>query len=293
MYCMNCGKQLEDGSAFCIWCGVRQNQPPLLPMDTPMDAPPIFSPHLTKCKIDDSNIEKAKALLIDPTENIKSILCNNFLQTFISTGVLGNGFAILSDKRVYFKGKCLIRKGKGFYSKTEEKTVDLKDVTGTGYIHNSSRWARILGRILLIVSGACVGHLLLIAFACAATGQTMTDDFSDVMIALLIFLIPGLIGLFFLYWHRKTTYSVFEISYAGGGIAFDMGWITQQESRDFQQQLVLLKQKEKEQVAPSIFTKPEPLNSIPQQLKEYKELLDGGIITQDEFDTKKKELLKS
>lgn len=63
-----------------------------------------------------------------------------------------------------------------------------------------------------------------------------------------------------------------------------MNWITQQESREFQQQLVLLKQRNPVSSSSSS-------SSIPSQLKEYKELLDSGIITQEEFDTKKKELL--
>ena len=33
------------------------------------------------------------------------------------------------------------------------------------------------------------------------------------------------------------------------------------------------------------------VNSIPEQLKEYKELFDSGIITEEEFEKKKKQLL--
>lgn len=37
----------------------------------------------------------------------------------------------------------------------------------------------------------------------------------------------------------------------------------------------------------------EKVISIPEQIKEYKSLLDCGAITQEEYDIKKKELLKS
>ncbi len=35
----------------------------------------------------------------------------------------------------------------------------------------------------------------------------------------------------------------------------------------------------------------EPQPSVPDELKQYKELLDGGVITQEEFDEKKRRLL--
>lgn len=41
---------------------------------------------------------------------------------------------------------------------------------------------------------------------------------------------------------------------------------------------------------PSVVTQ-EPQPSIPNELKQYKELLDGGVITQEEFDEKKRRLL--
>ena len=253
MKCNNCGNEFEGN--FCGKCGTKA---------TPEEHNKVF--------------EKAKALLIDPTEEVRSVLCNNFMQTFISTGKLGKGFAILTDKRIYFKGKCYFRKGKAFYSKSEEKVVDLYNVTGTGFVHNKATWARIAE---IVCFAFCI-------FCFFAMGVSINDDGPGPLAAVALFAV--LAGIFHLIY-KAYNYSVFEISYAGGGIAFDMNWITQQESKEFQQQLVLLKQKEKEEKPYGGFIKPENTTSIPQQLKEYKELLDGGIITQEEFDAKKQELL--
>lgn len=265
MKCNNCGNEFEGN--FCGNCGTKAPSP--------------------ECS---QNFEKAKTLLIDPTEEVKSVLCNNFMQTFISTGTLGQGFAILTDKRVYFKGKCFFRKGRGFYSKTEEKTVDLKDVTGTGFVHNKATWAKVVYTILFWYSIFMLG----VTFMSGIIFDTLNygAPFSDTPIGMIgapIFLF--LLHLIFKFIFKTYNYSVFEISYAGGGIAFDMNWITQQESKEFQQQLVLLKQIEKDTTTPFIPFKAENQSSIPQQLKEYKELLDSGILTQEEFDAKKKELL--
>lgn len=220
-----------------------------------------------KCGYDHSKSKLSKLLVNPGEEEIMACLGNDFAQTFASTGELGNGFAILSDKRVYFKGKCLIRKGKGFYSRTEERTVDLNDVTGTGFMHSNAIWAKILmflcigfGILFICITPAGVGYLLLIA-------------------ALLLKVL-----------HKIYTFSVFEISYAGGGIAFDLNWITLQEAEEFQKKLVLLKQNQK---AYDQTSQGRNDASVPQQLKEYNNLLSQGIITQAEFDRKKAELLNS
>lgn len=259
MKCSNCGNEVN--SNFCDRCGTRVDN-----QET------------------NKNYEKAQSFVLDPTEEVKSVLCNNFMQKFFSTGILENGFAILTDKRVYFKGKCYFRKGKAFYTKIEEKTVDLKDVTGTGFVHNKATWAKIVYRILLGYSIFALVILLIsgIVFDTLNHGSPFSDmDTGMFGIPIILFII----FLIFKFIYNRYNYSVFEISYAGGGIAFDMNWITQQESREFQQQLVLLKQRN------PVSSSSSSSSSIPSQLKEYKELLDSGIITQEEFDAKKKELL--
>lgn len=177
---------------------------------------------------------KLTKLLVNPDEEeIMACLGNNLAQTFVSTGELGNGFAILSNKRVYFKGKCLIRKGKGFYSRTEERTVDLDDVTGTGFVHNNALWAKIL----------CYCCIALVALGVYAfIGSIVTEEYTPIM----LFIFPfGFLALLFHFLAKIHSRSVFEISYAGGSIAFSLYWITMEEAEEFQKNLVLLKQNQK------------------------------------------------
>lgn len=91
-------------------------------------------------------------ILFNQDEKIVSVLGNNLAQKFISTGKIGDGFAVLSDKRLYFKGKCFYKKNKGFYKKSEEKAVDLKDVTGTGFEHYKPI-GLLIGGIACVVLG--------------------------------------------------------------------------------------------------------------------------------------------
>ncbi len=260
MVCKNC--KTEFNGQFCPTCGK---------------------------KAENKLFDKLKGIMHDESENIVSVLGNNIAQTFISTGVLGNGFAILSDKRVYFKGKCLIRKGRGFYSKIEEKSVDIKDITGTGFVHNKATWAKVLRIIALVfsISASVLMPLMLIV------GAVPIVELPEVILAVGFYW-----GLYVLcsFLYKRYNYSAFEISYAGGGIAFDMHWINQVESHEFQRELNLLKDKIKSTASTTDINQQERkmkanTDSIPEQLKQYKELLDSGIITEEEFNAKKKELL--
>lgn len=220
--------------------------------------------------------------MYDDNETIVSVLGNNVAQTFLSTGVLGKGFAILSDKRVYFKGTCLIRKGKGFYSKIEEKSVDISDVTGTGFVHNKAIWAKVLKIIFLVLSIDVSLNFPIIL----ATGVESSSELPEILVAVGFFW-----GLYFLakFLYARYNYSAFEITYAGGGIAFGLHWIDEAESRAFQKELNMLKDRIKATTASKRNNNVElRTDSIPEQLIQYKDLLDRGIITSEEFEAKKK-----
>ena len=74
-------------------------------------------------------------LLFDKSEKIISVLGSGIVQNFLLTGKIKRGFAVLSDRRIYFKGNCLVKRGRTYYISHEERAVDLKDVTGTGFIY--------------------------------------------------------------------------------------------------------------------------------------------------------------
>lgn len=247
MNCSRCGREYSGN--FCPACGNQEQT---------------------------SSYHKLKPLLIDQNETICAVLGNNFAQTFLSTGVLGRGFSILTNKRVYFKGNCLVRRGKGFYTKTEERTVDLADVTGTGYVHNNALWAKVLKYLCLAM--VAIGFVSFI-------NSIITEIFDPTMNFMFVF---GILALLFLFLEKTLTYSVFEISYAGGGIAFSLHWIDSQESKEFQKQLVLLKQSPE---TPKQKTDYQTNINISQQLKEFYELFTMGILSQSEFEAKKAELL--
>lgn len=235
------------------------------------------------CPVCQKNIgNKFNNLFVEPDERLEGVLGNNAAKTFISTGVLGNGFAVFTNKRMYFKGKCYTRKGKGFFKNMEERIVDLSDVTGTGFVHNQNLITKILFYIMAILFGI-LGLNPLFWIIYFATGEKWAFY--------LALALPLPIPLLFYYLYKAFNYSLFEVSYAGGGIGFDLHWISKSEAAEFQKKLQAAKSRLKSETPVYIVPPTESAKGIPEQIKQYKDLLDSGIITAEEFETKKKQLL--
>ncbi len=105
---------------------------------------------------------------------------------------------------------------------------------------------------------------------------------------------------FFMY--QKSKVSLITIQYAGGEIGFDKKWFTPQEIDLFQKQLHLAKDKaieasdnavaNKLQEAVSGMTQSVSVpNSKADELTKLVDLLQKGVITQEEFEKMKKELI--
>lgn len=290
------------------------------------------------------NAKDLRGFLIDPNETVINTIGDSFIANFLATGVIGKGFAILTNKRVYFKGECLTRQGKRFKKNTEERVVDLEDVTGTGFVHTKPIWLIVTA---ILFAFFMYIFLIVISDSSKYDAPKLVDE-NNVFALVLVYII--IIPAIFIFAYFKTKKTLFEISYAGGGIAFDLKLVTEQESINFQRSIRMEKDKQKAfwhqqrnayaQAAPynnvyqgannqtkmnNAFVQPAsqnnatqgvnnqaPLNNaypqvVPQnnvtevvnndasfnkdQILQYKELLDKGAITQEEFETLKKKLL--
>ena len=168
-------------------------------------------------------MDKIEDILVDTDEKIISVLGNGYILTFLSTGRLGKGFAVLSDKRFYFKGKnfYFTENRKGLHSKVEEKTINLKDITGTGFERINPLEFLIFGIICLLIG----------------LGLGISLDFDDFSFFPL-FLGTICINVYFL---KKKN--IFNIDYAGGNIGFDLRLISKEEAEEFQKTLRKCKDK--------------------------------------------------
>lgn len=112
------------------------------------------------------------------------------------------------------------------------------------------------------------------------------------------------ISIFFIFLYYKSKLSLITIQFAGGEIAFDIRWFSQQEIADFQRQLRLAKDKAVEEADNAVANKftqamngmqltqnQSPQMNIADELTKYANLLQQGMITQEEYETVKRRLL--
>ena len=211
------------------------------------------------------------AMFASPDERLVSVLGNNIAQTFFATGTIGKGFAVLSDRRVYFKGKCLQRTGKRFSAIHEERVVDVSNVTGTGFVHTKPVWLLVISIVLFVL--AAVYFMVSVA--------------NLAFIGLLAVLLFGGLGGLFLWLYNSRKRTIFEIAFAGGGIGLDASWIDAQEAEFFQKNIRLvgdnLKRQERQYARGG---------NAAGELAQLAQLLEKGMITQAEFEEQKRRLLQ-
>ena len=110
---------------------------------------------------------------------------------------------------------------------SRSQVVDLKDVTGSGFIRMVNIGYAVLAWALVIISIFLIMLLYDIEEGLAVIGGLAA-------LSALLFLI---------YQYYDNKLSLISIQYAGGEIAFDIRWFSGQEINNFHQQLRLAKDK--------------------------------------------------
>lgn len=176
MFCGNCGKKIDDTSGFCPECGTKVEKEASL-----------------------DNNGKYTKVFIEPDENFMCSLGNEYVSSFLTNGNINKCIALLSDKRVYLRGNMVdINVGK-IERYNMKKTIDLEDITGTGFVYASPQ-----------------GWKLLLAIMTAFT------------IILPVICIVS-------YIRSRTTQ--FFIEYAGGSIRFEASMYSLADVQDFEKQI--------------------------------------------------------
>ena len=128
MFCGNCGKQIEDNSAFCPYCGDS-----------------IISNSIPQ---QETSANKYAKIFISPDEQYIASLGNSYLNSFLSSKAIKQCVALLSNKRVYLRG-TMVDTNQGKIAKYNiEKIINLEDITGTGFIYAQEQiWKLIFALI--------------------------------------------------------------------------------------------------------------------------------------------------
>lgn len=251
-FCEKCGAELIDG--VCPKCVKSEN-------------------------VQASKLEtKFKGFFMSPQEKLVTILGNSYLESFFHNGSVTKGFVVASDKRVYFQGKKYYINEVGDIEETHNsRIVDLRDVIGTGFDSFADKsW---------IFHGIIMG--IIFFFICCAIFANEAWEKGPLIIA--GFFLLATLYCFFQY--QRSKLSLIIIQYAGGNIGYKLKWFQKQEIELFQKQLRLAKDKVVEKEDNQIISEVQAKISIADELSKLADLLEKGVITQEEFEKMKKELI--
>lgn len=214
MFCAECGNKLPEGAAVCPVCGTPSDNEPETAAAQQTGAKNFqgtMQPNMGGAtgagqqtqnyytqEQQERNIKNVEELFVDSNEKQVAVLGSGYLKSMLYGGGLSKGFGILTDKRYYFKGKCYSRRGKHFVKTDEEWTVDVKDITASGFIYNRKiSW-------------------LIAAVFCILTGLLLSLMFGDDGICLIIGAVAGLV---FLVVYALSKRGMYLVTFAGGSVA--------------------------------------------------------------------------
>lgn len=161
MFCAKCGSQLPEGANVCPQCGEK--------VEKEINFSDVTNYAGQKAQQVSDNIqsqvqnirqtqaeEKAsrvvrdiKDMFVSADEEQKAVVGGGYLSNMLKTGILGKGFGVLTNRRLYYRGKCFYKVG-GRYMKTDEDcTVDLQDISSSGFTYTRYLWLLILAVLAL------------------------------------------------------------------------------------------------------------------------------------------------
>ena len=164
-------------------------------------------------------------MFVDSNEKQVAVLGGGYLQNYIATGSFEDTFCVVTDKRVYFTGKCFYKYGNSYKSSTERKIVDLKDITGTGFVVLRYWWLKIMAIMCVVI-----GIIIYLFFSEKEISQFESYQSGTWFVVIICGLLFGI--LYFLLKQR-----LFEISYAGGVISFKASGYSEAEMQSFHKEL--------------------------------------------------------
>ena len=148
MVCDKCGTEVTKKDKFCPKCGAEVVKVKNKKKDIP---------EVEEYKLKDKEIEKLSGSFVSRDEKYIASLGNGYIMNYLTKGSMSKGFSFITDKRVYFKGSCLSGTGKKLVKTDEERTVDVKNITGSGFIYQ--RYWGIILSLLVGILAICVSEI--------------------------------------------------------------------------------------------------------------------------------------
>lgn len=150
MFCGNCGyKIINVGDGKCPNCSA--------PLDMTMESSGTKEINSQENSPEEKQEKTKETFLVDKEEQVISKIGFSYLQSFIIYGIMRKTSAILTDKRIYFSGKCYQKSGGHFVEDEREAICELEDIVATGIVHVKWIGLLVMGIILMILGVIGIG----------------------------------------------------------------------------------------------------------------------------------------
>lgn len=230
-------------------------------------------------------MENLRNYFFDPMEKELSVLGEGYLSELIRVGYSSKAYAILTNKRLYISGRYF-DSGNGYsFAASDNLSLSL----GTIYSMDKVKKPYLIYTILLILS-ACVAVIFLpslIYFLYSIIKPQLAVNLSDGILSLAaIVLVPSVMLTLFKLHKRELL----VIKYNEGEVGLPLKYYTTGELNHFLEDFKLAKDEqsfEEQSAAPA-----RDYNSIADELSKYKDMLDRGLIDEDEYRVLKNRLIK-
>ena len=236
MFCAKCGTQLPEGANVCPSCGER--------VEKDINFSDVTNYAEQKAQQVSDNIQNQvqnirqtqveeragravrdiREMFVSADEQQKAVIGGGYLDNMLRTGVLGRGFGVLTNRRLYYRGKCFYKVG-GRYVKTDEDcTVDLQDITSSGFTYTRYLW-------LLVVAAA------VLAYGIYNLYMESSSRYPEYAVGIVICLTGVILSAAYVYF-RMTMYTV---TFAGGSLSIKASSFGVSEVKAFDRTLHLEK----------------------------------------------------
>lgn len=243
MFCQQCGTQLPEEAQACPSCGASvtktinfedvkgfANQKGHELTNSVRNMSQDFRQQMEEEK-EARKIKETSDLFVNPEEKQIAILGSGYLNNLIRNGRLEKGFGILTDLRFYYRGKGFVRMGKMLHKTDEEKTVDLQDITASGFLYSRNTTLAVLAVVLTVIA------ILLDVMVYAEIDSSRYVSDGDVVLLWLTWIGGGIIVLAVWIWFCLYKRAVYQIFFAGGAISIKASSYGSKQLHDFDRQL--------------------------------------------------------
>lgn len=298
-FCVKCGSELVNG--VCPNCSAAQTAPQYQQPDMQYQQQYQQQPQYQQPAVEiNPNDERFKKIFTSPKEKFVCALGNsylfNYLNNYLSTGsvvstTFSQTFAIISDKRVYLKGKAYLLDGRRLRTERRDRIVDLKDVTGTDIQRINPLALRVMGILFTIIG---VIFLTIVASNSGRYGNRAAVTIGGIIAGVFW---PLGITLTILYFINRLM--IMWVYFGGGSFGIALKGFSQREIDNFQKALRTSKDKAVEDAenatanamrevmsnvsAQQPVPQAQPAVSAADELAKYAQLYKDGLITEQEF----------